>query len=711
YIEYTPNSDAKPIVANGTSIWGTRTLSSAEQTLIDSGTRTIGGINADYFSFQTGIPMGNVIIDGEIVSAVNEGQEAVAFKSDGSAFIDWLEIVTTLSNGETSVGVECINKWYQAGFGSIFMFTDDFGASTHTSSNCYFVVCTPVSGKLAIDDALFMTVDDVSVYNGNLAIPEGKIVLALETDGIDECVAFVSSLNPGDTLSVGNCVVNNSRSDWAEADQAISSTGGRILRGGENCAVSDYQAAPRTAVGVKEDGSSVFYTIDGRQSGYSYGAQIGTVAERLKELGCIDAINLDGGGSTTIGAVFPGSEEFLIMNSPSDGYQRSVANFLFIRDDRTRTDIPWVVNFGGENENHNYLSGASVNIGIESVYDTAYFNMDSYSLDFNIENGGSSTSTVDSNGYIEFSGEGHITVTITGGEVYETREYEVYENPSEIKIYNEDDWREIDSIYTEANEELQLNLSALAYVNGVELICSDRLYSWSTEGDIGTVNDEGIFTLADSANKTGKIIITAGNCTKEIPVTIADYPRFNPFSDTSGHWAESTISKMSESGIINGVETENGLYFYPDNYITRAEFASIVCKFMGIDADEYADEPLIFADSGDIQAWAQNYVKAMYDIGIINGRANDDGSVSFAPNEQITRAEAMTILGRCAGDSVTASECNFADAADIPDWAADGIGKLLTLGAVSGYEDNTILPNNSVKRAEAVVMISKLSEQ
>ena len=64
----------------------------------------------------------------------------------------------------------------------------------------------------------------------------------------------------------------------------------------------------------------------------------------------------------------------------------------------------------------------------------------------------------------------------------------------------------------------------------------------------------------------------------------------------------------------------------------------------------------------------------------------------------------MTILGRLLEDTEPA-ELNFADNEDIPDWAEESIGKLLSLGIISGYSDNTILPNNNVKRAEAAVML------
>ena len=141
--------------------------------------------------------------------------------------------------------------------------------------------------------------------------------------------------------------------------------------------------------------------------------------------------------------------------------------------------------------------------------------------------------------------------------------------------------------------------------------------------------------------------------------------------------------------------------------MNRAEFAKMICAFSGIDSADYADTQLVFGDSGDIPMWARDYVKAMYEMGIIKGRANDNGTYTFAPFDNISRAEAMTILGRIIEDTETA-QLNFADNADIPDWAAESMRKLLGAGIINGYSDNTIKPQNNIKRAEAAVMLYKL---
>lgn len=707
YVEYTPNEEAVPVIINGSSIWGTRDIKEAEQYMKDNGLRPLVGINADYFSFKTGIPMGYTIIDGEIVSKEYGGQDAVGFRSDGTGFIKWLDIATTVSDGEKTVDVMYINKWCQPGFDPIYMLTDKFGKTTKTSSECIFVICSPVDGTLSIDTSMTMTVDDIFIYNGEIEIPDGKIVMLMDTSGDANCYDFLSRLAVGDTVTVTNTAVGDDGT-WKTAQNGVSSVGGRLISGGVVNSNFEAGAAPRTAVGIKADGNIIFYTLDGRQQGYSYGAQLKTLAQRMAELGCVDAINLDGGGSTVISAVFPGNDFSTTVNSPSDGYLRNVANFIFLKDNRERTDVPWIVTLKDAG-NTNYLSGMSTVVEVESVYDTANYKMEQpWGLTMRVDT--ETGSTIDDSGYLQLLGTGDVNVVISGsGGDVASRLYNVYETPEEIKVFNQADWKEISEIYTAPNEELQLNLSAGSYINGTELLSNNSLYTWEVEGDIGTITPEGIFTLADTVNKEGKIKVSVGGCTKEIPVHIADYPKVTvEFADTENHWAKDIISQMAGEGIINGIEEDGKLLFKPDNNTTRAEFASMIVKYQGIDVSQYEDVSLDFTDSDEIPLWAENIIKAAYSEGIIQGRINDDGTVTFAPYDNITRAEAMTIIGRIIPDNDDLPNLPFADRDQIPDWAVEGMQKLYSIGVINGYEDNTILPNNNIKRAESASILYKL---
>lgn len=115
------------------------------------------------------------------------------------------------------------------------------------------------------------------------------------------------------------------------------------------------------------------------------------------------------------------------------------------------------------------------------------------------------------------------------------------------------------------------------------MLSTNRLYKWEVEGDIGTITEDGIFTLADTVNKDGKIKVTAGDLTKEIPVHISDYPSTpNPFYDTENHWAKDIIADMAATGIISGFEEDGKMIFKPDNNMTRAEFASMIANYKNL---------------------------------------------------------------------------------------------------------------------------------
>lgn len=91
---------------------------------------------------------------------------------------------------------------------------------------------------------------------------------------------------------------------------------------------TDKNIHPRSAVGISEDGRYlILMVIDGRQLGYSEGATTAETAEWMRKLGAHNALNLDGGGSTTLVIQGPDGKP-LLLNRPSGVYERRVANHL-----------------------------------------------------------------------------------------------------------------------------------------------------------------------------------------------------------------------------------------------------------------------------------------------------------------------------------------------------------------------------------------------
>jgi exopolysaccharide biosynthesis protein len=81
---------------------------------------------------------------------------------------------------------------------------------------------------------------------------------------------------------------------------------------------------PRTAIGVTATGKILLVVIDGRRARWSRGATLGELRNILRDLGAVDALNLDGGGSSEM--VVDGE----IVNRPSDGRERRITNAVLI---------------------------------------------------------------------------------------------------------------------------------------------------------------------------------------------------------------------------------------------------------------------------------------------------------------------------------------------------------------------------------------------
>lgn len=94
--------------------------------------------------------------------------------------------------------------------------------------------------------------------------------------------------------------------------------------------------ASRTAIGIKADGTVVMMMVDGRQAPYSVGMTMAEVGATMESLGCVQAVNLDGGGSSTFATQREGESEnstsagLTLRCRPSDGYERKVSNTIMV---------------------------------------------------------------------------------------------------------------------------------------------------------------------------------------------------------------------------------------------------------------------------------------------------------------------------------------------------------------------------------------------
>lgn len=118
--------------------------------------------------------------------------------------------------------------------------------------------------------------------------------------------------------------------------EAVASFGDIFEDGHARSDLDNSTRASRTAIGIKADGTVVMMMVDGRQAPYSVGMTMAEVGATMESLGCAQAVNLDGGGSSTFATQREGESEndtsagLTLRCRPSDGYERKVSNTIMV---------------------------------------------------------------------------------------------------------------------------------------------------------------------------------------------------------------------------------------------------------------------------------------------------------------------------------------------------------------------------------------------
>lgn len=182
------------------------------------------------------------------------------------------------------------------------------------------------------------------------------------------------------------------------------------------------------------------------------------------------------------------------------------------------------------------------------------------------------------------------------------------------------------------------------------------------------------------------------------------------FADVENHWSKNAANDMGSRMVISG--TEEGK-FNPDQDITRAEFAAIVVRALGLKLDYRA------SSFNDVSAsdWYNSAVNTANAYGLIDGFK--DGT--FRPNDKITREQAMVITARAmtisglkeklAASSAEQILSPYEDAAAASNWAKSGIADCVQSGVVTGASATRLAPQANITRAEVAVIAQKLLQK
>ena len=258
-----------------------------------------------------GIPYGIVITNSILRSGGSAN--AVGFLSDGSALIGDPTVAVTLDYGADTPLVLNYNKAMTVQNG-VLLYSQDYDTRTKNTIDGYHVIVRPVGSRAAelrLGQSLTVEVIGMVEDTKSCSIPEDGFLLAIANDtAYKSALAALKGMVMGQQMTIQvTCA-----SGWENVTSACGG-GDMLVENGQVCTDftldSAKKMAARTAIGVTNDGLLILYTCD--EAGNSDGLTLAQLAERMLALGCRTALNLDGGGSSTLWC-----EEAGVVNRPSD---------------------------------------------------------------------------------------------------------------------------------------------------------------------------------------------------------------------------------------------------------------------------------------------------------------------------------------------------------------------------------------------------------
>ena len=281
----------------------------------------VGAVNADFYG-SGGVPINSQIVKGELLRTPI-GYSTIGFDINDFPLISRVTYSGHVLANSQSIFINNINM--DRNENQLLFYNSYMGANTGTNQWGKEILVAPLTSWI-VNDTVSCRVEKIEDYVGSMAIPKGKAVLSAHGASI---AFFTDNVALGDTVKI-------ILSLQPHPDSLKALVGGfpKIVKNGQNYALQGYEEEggstsfatdyhPRTAVGYSEDRSKlIFVVVDGRQEGFSRGMSLPELADFMISLGAETAINLDGGGSSTLVV------RNTVKNSPSDGNERSVANSL-----------------------------------------------------------------------------------------------------------------------------------------------------------------------------------------------------------------------------------------------------------------------------------------------------------------------------------------------------------------------------------------------
>lgn len=496
-------------------------------------TGAIAGINGDFFQFSPATPLEGAINDGEFISSPKHSaygpRPHLVIDNNKNPYIAWFDRKMTVTSSATNkpITISAINK-ASVNYNEVVLYNKYWADKSIGNVKHKDMI------EVVVKDDI---VTDVRIGKGPVAIPKNGYILT----GRSRVESWLL-----DNFHVGDKVKLNitSTPNFENIKMAIGG-GAKILENGKIVSKGTNMKGnnPRTGIGITKDKSQlILVTIDGRDSTF-IGVPQNTFASILKDLGAYDAIEFDGGGSTTMALKQANQKKPKVVNKPSDGSQRRVIDGIGVYNNAPKGILDYIEVYTDDTKMFKnttrkfYIKGYDQQKNpIEVDQSKVTFTVSGIEGDFN----GNTLKALS-------SGSGKVTANYEG--LTNTINIRVLEDINDIKT-------DVDKFNIEANSQKKLDALRGIDNNGLEALIYPEDVSWEVIGDIGYI-ENGVFYSSD---KTGSGAITArmGNGLKNILVSIGSKGTLIESFENLDNFSFSNYPKEVKGSISSSNEAKEG---------------------------------------------------------------------------------------------------------------------------------------------------------
>ena len=308
------------------------------------GHEVVAAVNGDFFmtspTNEVGLPLSGQVRGGELVLS-SHNRACLVLDENQHPCIDRLTFTGQVNSGSSTFPLNLVNRMRYAyeniAANQSILFTRSYGPVTYDGSTSgKMIVLKPAEEpfRWAANGVEQCVIESIVDAQGAMAIPDGKAILWLKGTYAN----YADQLAEGDRLSISfSLTLNNGPAD-VNINQLIGGSNHIIMQNGQF--MEDWaERHPRTAIGFNADSTRLYFVVvDGRHL-TSTGVTLLEMKGIFDALGAVNAVNLDGGGSSCMVV----NDE--VINHPSDGSVRAVGNGCLLVSIAPEDDEIGIINY------------------------------------------------------------------------------------------------------------------------------------------------------------------------------------------------------------------------------------------------------------------------------------------------------------------------------------------------------------------------------